>query len=382
METIVSDRPESFAWSVWAKRHPILIKQIQDAFPYPAEVHRALDALLEETLSGVIQRLPADAHDFALWEDWDRGWYGGSWLSAPFLWAESYFYRRLLEAVGYFRPGPWQGIDLFGPAKHAELRTPTVEAELTALDDVAGLPLTEQRRALLEAALWGNRADLGFRITAAAEGPSTDLVADDSAQLWSILDAASPNATVHLVADNAGRELLADLILVDHLLTTGAATRVVMHVKPQPYYVSDATGADVIAVLRRITSAPGTAAKAGHRLWTALTDGAITLRTHPFWCAPLTFRHLPPDLTEAMSPATLTILKGDLNYRRLIGDRTWPPTTPFTDLTAYFPTPVAALRTLKSDVAVGLTPPTITQLDATATAWRTTGEHALIQVRA
>ena len=83
-----------------------------------------------------------------------------------------------------------------------------------------------------------------------------------------------------------------------------------------------------------------------------------------------------------MSPATLTILKGDLNYRRLIGDRTWPPTTPFTDLTAYFPTPVAALRTLKSDVAIGLTPPTVAQLDATATAWRTTGEHALIQVRA
>ncbi|MEY9856588.1 hypothetical protein ABH935_002192 [Catenulispora sp. GAS73] len=377
---IVSDQPGSFAWGVWNKRHPILIKQIRDAYPYPPEIQQALEALLEETISGDIQRLPPDAHDYALWQEWDRGWYGGSWLSAPFLWAESYFYRRLLEAVGYFRPGPWHGVDLFGPAKHAELATPVVASELAALDEVARMPLASQRRALLEAALWGNRADLGFRITASPEGPATELVADDSARIWSLLD-ASPAPTVHLITDNAGRELLADLILVDHLLTTGAATRVVLHVKPQPYYVSDATGSDAVAVLRRIIAAPGTAAATGHRLWTALTDGTITLRTHAFWCAPLSFRHLPPDLAADLSQATLTVLKGDLNYRRLIGDRAWPPTTPFAELTAYFPSPVAALRTLKSDVAVGLTPETVAKLDATGGAWRTSGEHALIQMR-
>ncbi|MEY9933638.1 hypothetical protein ABH926_008294 [Catenulispora sp. GP43] len=377
---IVSDQPGSFAWGVWNKRHPILIKQIQDAFPYPPEIHRALDALLEETISGDIQPLPPDAHDSALWQQWDRGWYGVPWLSAPFLWAESFFYRRLLEAVGYFRPGPWHGVDLFGPAKAAELSTPAVEAELAALHDVAGEPIAAQRRALLEASLWGNRADLGFRITAAAEGPATDLVADDSARLWPILDAA-PYPVVHLVADNAGRELLADLILIDHLLSTGAAARVVMHVKPQPYYVSDATGADVLAVLRRISDGPATAAKTGQRLWTALSDGAVALRTHPFWCAPLSFRHLPADLADDLSHATLAVLKGDLNYRRLVGDRAWPPTTDFAQLTAYFPAPVATLRTLKSDVAVGLAPETVAALDATGGAWRTSGEHALIQVR-
>lgn len=377
---IVSDDPGSFAWGVWNKRHPVLIRQILDAFPYPAEVDQALAALLEETISGEIQPLPPDAHDYALWQAWDRGWYGRPWLSAPFLWAESFFYRRLLEAVGYFRPGPWRGVDLFGPAKQAELETSAVEAELAALDELAGLNLGRLRRALLSASLWGNRADLGFRITAAAEGPATDLVADDSAVVWSLLDAAS-EPTVHLVTDNAGRELLADLILVDHLLTSGDASRVVMHVKPQPYYVSDATGSDVVDVVRRISAAPGTAAKTGRRLWTALSDGAITLRTHAFWCAPLSFRHLPPDLADDLSHATVAILKGDLNYRRLVGDRAWPPTTPFAELTAYFPAPVAALRTLKSDVAAGLTAETVAKLDGTGEAWRTTGDYALIQAR-
>jgi len=379
-DAIVSDQPESFAWSVWNKRHPVLIKQIQDAFPYPAEAHRALDALLVETISGDIRQLSPDAHDYGLWQEWDRGWYGQPWLSAPFLWAESFFYRRLLEAVGYFRPGPWRGVDLFGPAKQAELATPAVASELTALDGVAQLSPAEQRRALLEAALWGNRADLGFRITAAAEGPATDLLADDSARIWELLGAAS-EPTVHLVTDNAGRELLSDLILVDHLVVTGAAARVVMHVKPQPYYVSDAGGADVVEVVRRIRTEPGASAGTGQRLWAALADGTITLRTHAFWCAPLSFHDLPAELEDELSQATLAILKGDLNYRRLVGDRAWAPTTPFADLTAYFPAPVATLRTLKSDVAVGLTPETVAKLDATGTAWRTSGEHALIQMR-
>jgi hypothetical protein len=90
---------------------------------------------------------------------------------------------------------------------------------------------------------------------------------------------------------------------------------------------------------------------------------------------------MPDDLRADLAHATVTISKGDLNYRRLVGDRATPPTTPFAELTAYFPAPVAALRTLKSDVAVGLSPDTVAKLDATGTAWRTSGENALIQVR-
>ncbi|BFO16553.1 hypothetical protein SHKM778_29410 [Streptomyces sp. KM77-8] len=65
-----------------------------------------------------------------------------------------------------------------------------------------------------------------------------------------------------------------------------------------------------------------------------------------------------------------------------MGDRYWPPTTPFAEVTAYFPGPVAALRTLKSDVITGLTAQTEAALDAAeGRRWRTGGTHALIQVR-
>lgn len=89
---------------------------------------------------------------------------------------------------------------------------------------------------------------------------------------------------------------------------------------------------------------------------------------------------MPGDLRERFAAARLTVMKGDLNYRRLVDDRLWPPTVPFADVTAYFPGPVATLRTLKSDTVAGLAPETVARLDAAGTAWRTSGTHALVQV--
>jgi hypothetical protein len=89
---------------------------------------------------------------------------------------------------------------------------------------------------------------------------------------------------------------------------------------------------------------------------------------------------MPADLAAALGRASPTILKGDLNYRRLVGDRDWPPTTAFADVVSYFPGPVAVLRTLKSDVVVGIDPAALADLDATGKPWRTDGDHGLVQV--
>lgn len=106
---VLGNEPGSFAWGVLAKRHPALIRQVRDAFPYGRRQHEALDALLDEITNGVVEPLALEDHDFERWADWGRGYFGRSWYDAPFLWAESYFYRRLLGAVGYFGTGPWRG---------------------------------------------------------------------------------------------------------------------------------------------------------------------------------------------------------------------------------------------------------------------------------
>ncbi|MEV6750836.1 damage-control phosphatase ARMT1 family protein [Streptomyces sp. NPDC051214] len=379
---ILSDVPGSFPRSVLAERHPALIKKVRDAFPYGPPQHRALDALLTQATQGVIEPPDPEAHDRHLWEEWGRAYVGMSWFDVPFLWSESYFYRQLLAAVGYFGDGPWQGIDPFRPFKQAELHTGEADEELAALDRLAPRPLDEQRQALLLGSLWGNRADLGFAVGGGGPGSADSrLVADDSGLLWSLLPEGGA-ATLCLVADNAGRELLPDLILVDHLLRHRRAERVVLHVKPYPYYVSDAMTADVIDCLRRLTGARGAAAEVGDRLWSAMGTGRLTVRSHVFSCAPLPYERMPDDLRQEFAEADVTVMKGDLNYRRLVGDRLWPATTPFEEPTAYFPGPVAALRTLKSDVIVGLDERTEAELNAAhGQGWRTSGTHALIQAR-
>jgi hypothetical protein len=377
---ITCDDPESFAWSVFQVRHPVLIRRILDAVPYGPERQRAFTALLEESRYGAVAPLPPDAPDRAVWEEWGEGRFGRPWPELPFLWTESYFYRRLLDPAGYLAGGAWHGVDLFAPFKDAELDGPGFAADLAALDGLPGLAPENREQALLAAAVWGNQADLGFTMVAGAGGPeaSGTLVADESDRLWSLLD----GGTVVVVTDNSAREVLADLALVDGLLASGRAAEVELLVKPRPYYVSDATAQDVLSCLRRMTAAPGEAARIGGRLLGALREGRLTLTAHPFACAPLGYRDMPGDLRERFAAARATVMKGDLNYRRLVDDRWWPPTVPFADVTAYFPGPVAALRTLKSDTVAGLTPGTVARLDATGTAWRTSGTHALIQVTA
>ncbi|WP_240634264.1 MULTISPECIES: damage-control phosphatase ARMT1 family protein [Streptomyces] len=377
---ILSNEPGSFPWSVLAERHPALIRKVRDAFPYGPDQRRALDALLKNSTEGVIEPLGARAADRAQWDAWGRAYFGRSWFDVPFLWAESYFYRQLLEAVGYFAPGPWQGIDPFRPFKLAEIDTAEADEELAALDELARQPVEVQEEALLHGSLWGNRADLGFRLSAGEGDASVDsqLVANDVEMLRSLFTGGA----LCLVADNAGRELIPDLLLIDHLLLHHRVGRAVLHVKPYPYYISDATTADVIDALRRLTAAKGAAADSGHRLWSAMTDGRLTVRAHSFSCAPLPYADMPDDLRQDFAAADVTIMKGDLNYRRLVGDRLRPATTPFAVPTAYFPGPVAALRTLKSDVIVGLEARTEAALVAAEDQrWRTSGTHALIQVR-
>lgn len=372
-----NDDPRGFAWGVWRDRTPKLIARIRDTHPYGPERRRALDGLLTEVLSGVLRPLPPEAHDHDDWAAWGAGLFGTPWLNAPFLWSESYFFRLLLHAVGYFTPGPWHRVDPFEHQKTGELRDPTLEPALRALDDLPELPVGERGKVNLAAALWGNRADLVFRIGrtgGAGAGDSGELVADESAAFWESL-----GPEVVLVADNAGRELLADLILIDHLLEHRQVATATLHVKPHPYYISDATTGDVVGCLRRLGETRGEASQIARRLWTAMTGGRLRPYTHDFYCAPWDYRRLPADLAAEFARASLTIVKGDLNYRRLVGDRDWPPSTPFREAAGYFPGPVVALRTLKSDALTGVAPATLRDLDGTGASWRTDGTHGLIQ---
>lgn len=379
---ITAADPAGFPHSVFFDRHPLLFAQLRDALPYGPEQLGALRRLEQETLHATVGPLdPREAEaagDHAAWSEWGAQYIdrGVSWTQPPFLWSEGYFYRRILSATGYFE-GPWRGVDPFGPIKAASLDGENVDRELAAFGARRELDPEERDSAMLMASLWGNQADLCFQLLA-GEPVGVSLLVDDSAAIWAHLNGGAPGR-VNVVADNAAEELLPDLLLIDRLLSTERATEVTLFLKPHPYYVSDATTQDAIAALQRLVTAPGAAGEAGTRLWRACNESRLVFAAPDFFCSPLEYRALPKELLAEIAGAKLTIFKGDLNYRRLVGDRHWPATTAFSALTAYLAGPVAALRTCKSDVAVGLTEAQVSDLDATAPGWRFAGKHAVIQ---
>ncbi|MEV4620326.1 damage-control phosphatase ARMT1 family protein [Asanoa sp. NPDC049573] len=357
--------PGRYAREVFHQRHPTLIDRVAAAHPYSAAQRAALGALLDESLTGEIRPLPDDAPDLPDWAAWDRGHVGRPWADAPFLWAESYFYRRILDAVDYFRPGPWLGVDPFRPMKDAEFADPGLDGDFAWVAALGREPDAAGLATVVKAAVFGNRADISFRLQEPDGGDANaELLVDDTARLLTEL-AGGPGA-VCLIADNGGREVMADLVLANWLLDTGLADRITLHVKPVPYYVSDATASDVDAA----------AARLGRPL-----DSRVAVRTHAFWCAPLDFGAMPADLRADLAGHRVVVAKGDLNYRRLVGDRDWDPTTPIRAAATDLGVPVVALRTCKSEVVVGLDPATVAGLDAAEPRWRVSGRHGMVQAR-
>jgi len=88
-----------------------------------------------------------------------------------------------------------------------------------------------------------------------------------------------------------------------------------------------------------------------------------------------------PCLYVYISEASLVIFKGDLNYRKLLGDINYISTAKFSDcLRGFQPTSVCALRVIKSDIYCGLPGCTVDWLTEDNPDWMISGEKAVIQV--
>lgn len=322
------------------------------------EVKAACAALHQELTCGVLRPLRDDATaghaaDRAAWDAACAPHVGKSWLDLPWYFAESFFYRRLLEAVGYFRPGPGFGRDPFLVVKQAE------EAHmLPRLQAAQASPLPLE--ALLHLSLWGNRADLSYTAGRAfgEVGDAADLLVDDTVAAAARLRGARRAA---FLLDNAGTELAFDLLLADALAAFGL--EVELFAKDHPFFVSDATAVDVERTRRLLATPP------------------LPVWSHPFMTSSgfLFQDEMPADLVAALAGFDVVIAKGDANYRRLVGDAPWPHATPVAEAMD-FPAPVLALRTLKSEVAVGLDDEAVGRARARDPDWLVDGRFGLVQL--
>ena len=378
---IRTDGSNPFARHTMAVRVPALVRSIAAKNPdYPPDALAALEELAAALEADALIPPPApDWPDFAGWYGQWQAHAGERWGSAEWFFAEVYLYRLVMAAVGWFETGR----DPFAPDKAAEVASPTLWNGLAAALALADQDNPARLSDLITLALWGNRIDLSLASVAAhgTHAHDDDLLADDSAVALAELLAGPPGA-VHFICDNTGTELALDLALADALLD-GAAETLTLHLKAHPTFVSDATLADVEGFLARLAADRNPAFRGlAERLNAARLDGRLLLAPHPVWNSARFLHDFPPEALAWFEGAALVISKGDLNYRRLVSDALWPPATPFAAVTAYFPAPLLALRTLKSDPVVGLAPGQAERLDAAAPGWRINGRRGVMQYKA
>ncbi len=382
----------SFTRHTIATRWPRIAGRVIAENDFPDEINARIQSLRDDLPDGTIRRLrDENAPDAALWAEYIAPHRGKTWLEAPWFFGETYFYRRLLEATGYFRAGPGAQSDPFTYQKeqglaHTADRIVALARGRTRARDESGSARTVLTE-LFRAALWGNQADLSMW-TAEEEGPDHQdteqaedhLLVDDTTAALTHLEGLDRPARVDIWADNAGFELVSDLALIDGLLNTEGVGQVIVHLKVHPTFVSDATIDDVHDTLDALETSEEAPVRAlARRLHTALVSGRLRLRDAWVWTSPLRARELPPHARADLARADLLISKGDANYRRLLGDRHWDFTTPFEEAVAPLPVPVLALRTHKSEVAAGLSQAQVDRLRNEDPDWSVNGEWGVIQ---
>jgi uncharacterized protein with ATP-grasp and redox domains len=278
------------------------------------------------------------------------------------------------QRTGYFKPSvPGHQVDPWEKSKLDSL-----EAALPSFLEVTEdhpLPSLDH---LVLCCLWGNRSDLSLSSGAvdaavAAGKASGILLKNDLAAVERYLS-KNPASQVIMILDNCGAELLADLRLAAFL---AQKRRVSLHVKAHPVFVSDATVHNVEQHIRRLEEAKCTLASTVRKLMTA---NQLTVMDDPFYCSPCEFPEAPGHLKRLYDEAGLLILKGDANYRRLVLDRHLPVDYPFDTLCkATTSTPIFAIRTCKSPVAVGLDKAIVQEVAAKDAKWCVNGTCGTLQ---
>lgn len=121
----------------------------------------------------------------------------------------------------------------------------------------------------------------------------------------------------------------------------------------------------------------------GQRWKSYVEEGKWIYEQHPFWCTGYTYWDIKteaPDLFLHLADSDLVLFKGDLNFRKLSYDCHAPPTTPFEVAIGPLASeggapPVVSLRTIKSDVVVGIKGEDAQRLDNEEPGWKISGEY-------
>lgn len=223
---------------------------------------------------------------------------------------------------------------------------------------------------ILQSNLSSNSSDLSQMFWSKFD--NVHLLADDCKKFWDDYCKDVGKKTVNIIVDNFGIEFLSDLVLGYYLKEKGAS-KIVYHVKHIPMFVSDVVVDDHIVMLDRIeTLVKGSKNAALYlgalsNLKSMVKNGAFEFKANYLWNMPFSFSEIVTSsvktdksethklIKEVISIFTgddLLIVKGDLNYRRLVEDKLWNPQRKTLSRIRYIKCPILVIRSYKSSVVM------------------------------
>lgn len=326
-----------------------------------------------------------------------------SYFSSVWLYAECYVYRRLKSI--FAETITLKDFDYFENSKSLELRNSmaTIARVIKSVNEFnATNPNPGQVgdffRKLLKVNLWGNRNDLSISLgkeleqvvgdpVGDVEAFNQELLVDQTQDIWNCINVSNKNEkTIDIINDNSAYELLCDFVLADYIIHHKLARTIRFRVKAIPWFISDVLPSDFNFTISELKNHDMSILReAGSRYENYLNAGQFVLiePADHFFTSPFEYykmEKIAPELYRSIAESHLAIFKGDLNYRKLLADINWDPTTDFrTSLSGFEPTNLCALRTVKADLVSGLKHGVAEELWENDPKWMSTGKYGVIQ---
>ena len=360
---------DSFAKFTVENRFPKIFKEVcSEEYDSFIKEHKVDDGkILHSNIPGVdeLKKSISSYKDYTIKDFFEN---------APFFLVEFYFYHLLLSLKNYDN----LKFDFFAAKKDADWKDKAEDfsSKLSVLfedfEETNEKKFSKQEKqefnarknehikSILYYSLTSNTGDLSQLHEIRSE--SVKCLCNETEICQNYLNVTNPYSRFDIICDNSGAELFSDIYLSVFFLVYGLAKKVVLHLKPCPFFVSDATIDDFSKLVSALT-------KNGKNteLLDFISKKKIEVWTNDFWVEPYYFDKMPDDLKNHFDKSDLVIIKGDLNYRRLVGD--FNNYTDETKSSIKFETleercffknksnkniPLVAPRVLKSDVFVGI----------------------------
>lgn len=323
------------------------------------------------------------------------------WFDSPWLLVECYLYRQIKQIM--LKSNHLKMFDPFVEQKQAACRSAILQMTAVANHLIAvektikeatnhSHPSERSQFSLfIQLALWANKSDLSISgmsadriqlqkatvdLRESLESLEENILCDNMSEVWfkaqsiksQVKERSQGNKPIFidLVADNSGYELFVDFCLIHFLTlmlcpqldTSKEVFKVRIHVKRMPWFVSDTLRQDIDWLLNFLSNQDASLQALSKKWKVFIESKSWEIYDHKFWTLPDDYNEMESvseDLYKLLSGSSLIIFKGDLNYRKLVGDRKWHLLTPFrVALRNFCPAPLVALRTAKADVVVGI----------------------------